>query len=110
MQLPQTPLQVVFKSSRLHNKMYAEDLTTIKSSSRMGELPTNTVTVWGSDRHTIYRYVGDNPYNYACIGYGTYRGNEYVDLSGGTRTPEEFINFFETVQRLRPFVSKLFNR
>jgi hypothetical protein len=117
MQLPQTPIPVVFKNSRRHNKYIANisGIETIKSNTTMANLPAYTITVFGSGIHTIYRYTGDSGYFYACICISWYtdrNGNkrQHCDLSGGTHTMEELNNFFQAVNTLEPFVSKLYNR
>ena len=115
--MPQTPIPVVFKSSRKHNKYIANtaNIETIKSNTRMGDLPPYKITVSGSDTHTIYRYTGNNGYFYAslCVSWYSNRDGskrQHCDLSGGTETLEELNNFMVAVNTIEPFVSKLYSR
>jgi len=122
MSLPQTPIPVVFKNNRNMNKYHAKDVDIIKASTQMGQLPTNTVVVYKNKYCLTYRYVGKHQYSYASLHTwevdlatkfapdNTMLDNqEQTELSGRTETYKELRDFIETVDRIKPFVSQLYN-
>lgn len=108
MSLPNTPLPVVFKNSRSINKAHAKDLPTIKSSTLMMNLPLETLVVSRNGYCTSYRYVGKSPYDYAEWYQGHNSG--HISMRGGLESTDLLNEMVETVNRLTPFVSKLFSK
>lgn len=108
MKLPQTPLKVVFKNNRQINKAFARDLPMIKGSTLMRDLPLNTLIVISNKYCTSFRYVGNNAYSYAEWYIGKNGG--YITMSGGLPNLDLLNGMTESVNRLTPFVSKLFDK
>ena len=107
MRLPNTPLPVVFKNSRSINKIYSKDLPMIKSSTLMMNLPLNTLVVMRNGYCTSFRYVGDTPYSY--LEWYIAHNQGHISTSGGIINLEMLNKMTESVNRLTPFVSKLFD-
>lgn len=108
MSLPNTPLTVVFKNSRSINKAYSKNLPMIKASTQMGKLPLNTLVVTRNNYTTTYRYVGKSTYDYTEWYHSNTAG--YINMNGGIENLDLLNEMVETVNRLQPFVSKLFSK
>ena len=108
MSLPSTPLPVVFKNNRSINKAYSKDLPMIKGSTQMGKLPLNTLVVMRNNYTTSYRYVGNSAYSYTEWYHSNTGG--YLGMNGGIENLDLLNEMVETVNRIQPFVSKLFSK
>jgi hypothetical protein len=108
MQVPSTPIPVVFKSSRKMDKELSKQLKTVPGSSRMYELPPNTLVVWGDRRNKIYRLVGDNSYQYACIEEVSSPQYDIHYMSGSVRGDHSLNEFIDSINILKPFLKHLY--
>ena len=115
MNLPNTPIPVVFKRNKSLNKTLTKDVTTIKSSTRMCDLPHNSVIVWGDKKGQAYRLTGNNGYQYASIAINQYTDHRtgqtgtYVELGGHTHSFELLNQYIETVNLIQPFINQVYN-
>jgi len=108
MQVPSTPIPVVFKSSRKMDKELSKQLNTIPGSSRMCDLPPNTLVIWGDKTNKIYRLVGDNSYQYACIDEVSTPTYDVHYMSGSIRGNYNLNEFIDSLNILKPFLKHLY--
>ena len=108
MQVPSTPIPVVFKNSRKMGKELSKELNTIPGSSRMCDLPPNTLVIWGNRTNKTYRLVGDNSYQYACIEEVSSPQYDIHYMSGSVRGDHTLNEFIDSINILKPFLKHLY--
>ena len=109
MKLPETPIPVVFKSSRSMNKVLKKDIKTIPGSSQMGQLPLNHVVVMHNEYCTRFRLTGNRNYSYAEFSTSS-NGYTDVDISGRVDSLQKLDEFLYTVNIIKPFVNNLYKK
>lgn len=107
--LPVTPIPVVFKSNRSMNKAIKNGIKTIPGNTQMGQLPLNHVVVVRNEYATIFRLTGNHNYSYAQIQTSS-RGYSDVHLSGSVDNMQNLDEFLHTVNAIRPFVANLYKQ
>ena len=106
--LPDTPIPVVFKSNRLMNKALKARINTIPGNTQMGQLPQTSIIVMHNGYCTRYRLTGIANYSYAEMTIS--KGYNNVHLSGSTDDLEILDSFLHTVNTIRPFVANLYKQ
>jgi len=108
MQLPSTPIPVVFKSSRKLDNELKKEIKTIPGSTRMYQMPPNTLVIWGTKAHKTFRLVGDNSYQYACIEEVSSPQYDVHYMSGSIRGNYNLNEFIDSLNILKPFLKHLY--
>ena len=108
MQLPSTPIPVVFKSTRKMDPELKKQVKTVPGNTRMYSLPPNVLVIWGNKTNKVYRLTGDNSYQYACIEEVSSEKYDVHYLSGSIRGDHSLNELIDSINILKPFLKYLY--